>query len=269
VNYHRAVSIAPAVNCTATRAPTGDWIINGVKTFVPNAPLAGLFAVQVKTDPKAPAGQGVSTILVARDTAGLSIRELEQGAGWYHGMRGDLTFKDCRVPADNLLGAEGKSPLAAGLDAAGRGWPLVPAMNIGLGRAAYEAAVDYAGMRIQGGRRIIEHQAIGTLLAECAIRLEIARTAVWKAAWAADHPDAVADRSIADLPLHTVARVYTAEAMHQVALDAAEVFGAMGVMRDMPMHKYVQDAQIFLHSGMGPGDGKLRIAETLAEFRRA
>jgi alkylation response protein AidB-like acyl-CoA dehydrogenase len=269
VNYHRAVSVAPAVNCTATRAPNGDWVINGVKTFVPNAPLAGLFAVQVKTDPKAPAGQGLSTILVPRNTSGMTIRALDQGAGWYHGLRGDVTFKDCRVPADSLLGAEGKSPLAAGLEAGGRGWPVVQAMNIGLGRAAYEAAVDYAGIRIQGARRIIEHQAIGTLLAECAIRLEIARTAVWKAAWVADHPDAVADRSVADLPLQTIARVYTAESMHKVALHAAEVFGAMGVMRDMPMHKYVQDAQIFLHSGMSPADGKLRIAEAVAEFRRA
>jgi alkylation response protein AidB-like acyl-CoA dehydrogenase len=269
VNYHRAVSVAPTVHCAATRTPTGDWLINGVKTFVPNAPLAGLIAVQVKTDPKAPAGRGVSTLLVPRDAPGMAIRELDQNAGWYHGLRGDITFTDCRVPADHLLGEEGKSPFADELAADGRGVPVVQAMNIGLGRAAYEAALDYARIRIQGGRPIIEHQAIGTLLAEIALRLEVARTMVWKAAWVADNPSSVADRSVADLPLQTLARVYTAEAMHRVALDAAEVFGAMGVMRDMPMHKYVQDAQIFLHSGMSPGDGKLRIAETLAEFRRS
>jgi alkylation response protein AidB-like acyl-CoA dehydrogenase len=269
VNYHRAVSVAPSVRTAAARAPNGDWIINGTKTFVPNAALAGLFAVQVKTDPKAPAGEGVSTILVPRGTPGLAIRELDQGAGWYHGVRGDLTFSECRVPADNLLGREHASPLAGGIEANGRGLPVVQAMNVGLGRAAFEAAVEYAGIRVQGGRRIIEHQAIGTLLAEIAIRLEVARTMVWKAAWVADHPDAVADRSVSDLPLQTVARVYTAEAIHQVALDAAEVFGAMGVMRDMPMQKYVQDALIFLHSGMSPDDGKLRIAEVVAQFRRS
>jgi len=268
INYHRAVPLGPAVSCTASRTPTGDWIINGTKTFVPNAPLASLVAVQVSTDPKAPAGQGVSTLLVPRDTPGMTIRELDQNAGWYHGLRGDITFTECRVPAGNLLGAEGKSALSAGLDASGRGIPLVQAMNIGLGRAAYEAALDYAKIRVQGGRRLIEHQAIGTLLAEIALRLEVARTIVWKAAWVTDNPSAVADRSVADLPLHTLTRIYTAEAMHQVALDAAEVFGAMGVMRDMPMHKYVQDALIFLHSGMSAGDGKLRIAEALAEFRR-
>lgn len=268
VNYHRAVSIEPATRTTATRAPNGDWVINGVKSFVPNAPLAGLFAVLAKTDPKAPPGLGVSTILVPRDASGLTLRELDQGAGWYHGLRGDLTFSDCRVPGDHLLGQEGVSVLAAGLDGAGRGLPVAQAMNIGVGRAAYEAALEYAGIRIQGGRRIIEHQAIGTLLAEIALRLEVARSIVWKAAWVAEHPDAVADRSVSDLPLQTVARIYTAEAMHQVTLDAAEVFGAMGVMRDMPLQKYVQDALIFLHSGMSPGDGKLRIAEVLAQFRR-
>ncbi len=269
VNYHRAVPIAPALNCSATRTPTGDWVINGVKSFVPNASLAALIAVQVKTDPRAPAGQGVSTLLVPRGTSGMTIRELDQNAGWYHGLRGDVTFKDCRVPGDHLLGEEGRSPLSEGLEAAGRGIPLVQAMNVGLGRAAYEAALDYAHIRVQGGRKIIEHQAIGALLADMAIRLEMARTMVWKAAWVADNPSAVADRSVADLPLQTIARVYTAEAIHRVALEAAEVFGAMGVMRDMPMHKYVQDALIFLHSGMSPGDGKLRIAEVLAEFRRA
>jgi alkylation response protein AidB-like acyl-CoA dehydrogenase len=269
INYHRAVPIAPAVHCSAARTPSGDWVINGTKTFVPNGSLAALVAVQVKTDPKAPAGHGVSTLLVPKGTPGMSVRELEQNAGWYHGLRADIAFKDCRVPADHLLGEEGKNPLATGLDADGRGVPVGPAMNIGVGRAAYEAALEYAGIRVQGGRRIIEHQSIGTLLAEIAIRLETARTMVWKAAWTADNPSAVADRSVADLPLATLARVHTAEAIHRVALDAAEVFGAMGVMRDMPMHKYVQDALVFLHSGMSPGDGKLRIAEALAEFRRS
>jgi alkylation response protein AidB-like acyl-CoA dehydrogenase len=269
VNYHRAVPVGATVNTTAARAPNGDWVINGSKSFVANAPLAGLFAVQVKTDPKAPQGQGISTILVPRGTAGMTVRDLEQGAGWYHGLRGDITFKDCRVPADNLLGQEGRSAFATGLEAGNHAMPMMQAVNIGVGRAAYEAAVEYTHIRIQGARPIIEHQAIGTLLAEIAIRLEMARTMVWKAAWAADHPDAITDRSLSGLPLNTVARVYTAEAIHQVALGAAECFGAMGVMRDMPLHKYVQDALIFLHSGMSPGDGKLRIAEVIAEFRRS
>jgi alkylation response protein AidB-like acyl-CoA dehydrogenase len=159
-----------------------------------------------------------------------------------------------------MLGTEGQGTL--------RGYLQTAAINLGVGRAAYEAAVDYAKLRRQGGRNIIEHQAIGTKLADCAIRLEIARTMIWKAAWSVDHPDAVADRSVTDLPLHVVARVYTAEAVNDVALLAAECFGAMGVMRDMPLQKYVHDAMVFLHSEDSDGAAKLAIAEAVAGYRR-
>ena len=87
---------------------------------------------------------------------------------------------------------------------------------------AYEAALDYAQLRVQGGRRIIEHQAIGAKLAEVAIRLEVARAAIWQAAWACDHPDAVADRSLPDLPLASIAQVFASEAIYRAAKDAAE-----------------------------------------------
>jgi alkylation response protein AidB-like acyl-CoA dehydrogenase len=122
---------------------------------------------------------------------------------------------------------------------------------------------------VQGGRAIVEHQAIGTKLADIAIRLETARSAVWRAAWAADHPEAVADRSLPDLPLALIARVVASEAVYRATKDAAECFGAMGVMRDMPMQKYIHDARICLYSGDGNADLRLRIAEKLANFRRS
>jgi alkylation response protein AidB-like acyl-CoA dehydrogenase len=266
INYHRPAVTEGVVKTTAVKQSNGDWLVNGVKNFITNAPLAGLIAVQVKTDPKAPGMNGVSTLLVTPDTPGLTIKEHDQG--WYHGTRGELVFKDCRVPAANLLGAEGQSPLTGGAGSMGRGIPQFEALNLGIGRAAYEAALDYAKLRIQGGRPIIEHQAIGTLLAEIAIKLEVARSMVWHAAWASDHPDAYTDRSLADLPLETIARVFTSEMVHQVALDAAECFGAMGVMRDMPLQKYVRDALICLHSDLSGKDAKLRIAEAVAGYRR-
>ena len=122
---------------------------------------------------------------------------------------------------------------------------------------------------MQGGRPLIEHQAIATKLAEIAIRLEVARAAVWQAAWASDHPQAVADRSLPDLPLQTVAQVFASEAIMKATKDAAEIFGAMGVMRDMPLQKYIHDARVCQHSGDGNTDAKLRIAEELAGYRRA
>ena len=212
---------------------------------------------------------GISTLLVPREAPGLTVREAHRAVGeairWHHGAGAGVSFKDCRVPADSLLGKEGASPLASGPELAW-GVPQLAAVNLGLGRAAYEAATDYVKLRRQGGRNLVEHQAIGTKLADCAIRLELARTVVLKAAWALDHPDA--GRSLSDLPHHVVARVYTAEAVNEVALLAAECFGAMGVMRDMPLQKYVHDSMVFLHSDDADGAAKLAVAEAVAGYQR-
>jgi alkylation response protein AidB-like acyl-CoA dehydrogenase len=253
VNYHRSGGAAYRVATTATRSSDG-WIINGVKDHVANASLAKLIAVEAQTD------KGPALILVPRDTPGLRVTE-QPGPRWHHGAVGRIELKDCRVPAGNLLTLGGAPDV-------GRAIPLSDAVNIGVGRAAYEAAVDYSQLRVQGGRPIAEHQAIGTKLADIAIRLDVARTVVWRAAWAADHPDAFADRSLPNLPLSTIARVYTAEAVYRATKDAAECFGAMGVMRDMPLQKYIHDARVCLYSGDGAADDRLRIAEAVTQFRR-
>ena len=252
VNYHRP---APARRIAATAARSGnDWVINGIKDGVANAPIAKLIAVEAQTD------KGPALILVPRDTPGLSVTA-EPGPRWYHGACGRVELKDCRVPLGNLL-------TIGGAPEPGRAIPLTEALNIGIGRAAYEAALDYAQLRVQGGRPIAQHQAIGTKLADITIRLDVARSTVWRAAWAADHPDAFADRSLPDLPLSTIAKVYTAEAVYRATKDAAECFGAMGVMRDMPLQKYIHDARICLNSGDGAADDRLRIAEALTQYRR-
>jgi alkylation response protein AidB-like acyl-CoA dehydrogenase len=259
INYHRPAAAAADIKTTAVRDGNG-WLLNGVKDCSANAPLAKLFAVEARTE------KGVSTFLVTRDAGGLTVGETA-GPRWYHGACGTLTLKDCRVGSDGLLGAEGHRALPGRADD-GRGAPTMPAINLGIGRAAYEAALEYAQLRVQGGRPIVEHQAIGTKLADIAIRLQVARGAIWQAAWASDHPEAYANRSLADLPLTTVASVFTSEAVYRAAKDAAECFGAMGVMRDMPLQRYIDDARICLYAGDGNADLRLRIAEALANYRR-
>jgi alkylation response protein AidB-like acyl-CoA dehydrogenase len=276
-SYHRPLAADEAPELSAVKQGNGDWLINGTLSFVANAPIAQLFVAQARTDPKKTGANGLSAFIVLRGTPGLTVGNPPQAVGgaradgepvsrWYHGTGATVAFKDCRVAADSLLGKEGKG--AFGGAGALRGYVQTAAINLGVGRAAYEAAVDYAKLRRQGGRSIIEHQAIGTKLADCAIKLEIARTMIWKAAWALDHPAAVADRSVSDLPLHVIARVYTAEAVNDVALLAAECFGAMGVMRDMPLQKYVHDSMVFLHSEDSDGAAKLAIAEAVAGYQR-
>jgi len=266
--YHRP--LADSGGEPAAVKQGAEWIINGSAGFVSNAPVAKLFAVQVRTDPKKTGANGMSALLVPAGTKGLAVEAPYKATGervrWHHGTGAGVSFKDCRVPADALLGKEGMSALATEAELA-RVAIAIAAVNLGLGRAAYEAAVDYSKIRRQGGRMIVEHQAIGTKLADCAIRLELARNAIWKAAWAVDHPDAAAAAGNA-LPLHVVARVYTAEAVNDVALLAAECFGAMGVMRDMPLQKYVHDAMVFLHSDDADGAAKLAVSEAVAGYQR-
>jgi alkylation response protein AidB-like acyl-CoA dehydrogenase len=261
VNYHRPETSEAALKTIAAR--DGDaWIVNGTKTCVPNAPIAGLFVVEAQT----PGTPGPSTLLVPAKSAGLAVKEPDQETRWYHGACGDVSFENVRVPAESLLGPEGGSSLRSAV--ARLVTPQLAALNLGIGRAAYEAALDYAQLRVQGGRRIIEHQAIGVKLADVAIKLEVARAMIWQAAWAADHPEAQASRSVSDLPLATMAQAFAAETIYACTKQAVECFGAMAVMRDMPLQKHVHDALICLHAGTGNSDAKLRIAEALAGHRR-
>ena len=252
-----------------------DWVINGRVEAVSNAPLAKLFAVQVRTTAGSKGMKGLSTFLIPRDTAGFKVLDTIKAFGgpnntmtrWHHGTAAPIELKDCKVPAANLLGKEGACPFADGKLLARNGVAMA-AVALGVGRASYDAAVDYSKMRRQGGRNIMEHQAIGTKIADCTIKLELSRNMVWKAAWALDHPEAIADRSVSELPLHVIARVASAEAVHEVTLLAAECFGAMGVMRDMPLQKYVNDGFIIAHSEDTDGAAKLQIAESVAGYQR-
>ena len=272
--YHRDAYYDDVAVPTATKQGN-DWVINGRIEAVSNAPLAKLFAVQVRTGAGSKGMSGLSTFLIPRDTAGLKVQDTIKAFGgpgntltrWHHGTAAAIELKDCKVAAANLLGKEGACPFADGKLLA-RNSVAMAAVSIGVGRASYDAAVDYAKMRRQGGRNIMEHQAIGTKIADCTIKLELSRNMVWKAAWTLDHPEAVASRSVPELPLHVIARVSTAEAVHEVTLLAAECFGAMGVMRDMPLQKYVNDGFIIAHSEDTDDAAKLAIAESVSGFQR-
>jgi alkylation response protein AidB-like acyl-CoA dehydrogenase len=258
VNYHRPSANEPAVATSAVKAANGDWIVNGNKTCIANAPVAALFAVTVMV----PGHAEPALLMVPADAPGVSVTA--HASPWQHGCSGDVTFKDCRVPAANLLSGDAADLLVAAESAQSQ----LQAIALGVGRAAYEAAVDYAQLRVQGGRPLAQHQAIATKLADIAIRIEVARGAVWQAAWGADHPEAFADGSLPNLPLHSIAQVYASEAIVKAAKDAAEIFGAMGVMRDMPLQKYIHDARVCAHSGDGNSDLRLRIAEAVVGYRR-
>ncbi|MGD0023375.1 MAG: acyl-CoA dehydrogenase family protein [Xanthobacteraceae bacterium] len=262
--YHRPNIDRTGYRTTAVRHGD-DWIINGTKNFITNAPIAKLILVQVQTGLKRGGMSGVSMIFVERNTPGLTVYEHDK-VGRRLGSNGEIVFENCRVPAANMVSGS-KDPLTQRMTQ-GRARPRFQALNLGIGRAAYEAALDYARMRVQGGRPIIEHQTVAMRLADMAIALEQARSLIWQAAWAADHLDAYQDGSLPDLPLQLITKVATSETVFRVATDAAQIFGGMGVMRELPMQKYVRDALIFLHSEHTNDVARLKIAEHLAGWQR-
>ncbi len=253
--YHRpAAPSAPTI--AVRREANGDWILKGELDQVANAPLARLMIVEVHL-----AGRR-HTLLVPRDAQGLTVRASTASPVWYHGTRGTLLLDDCRVAAaDEIAGYCLEQTPAAVLQRS--------AINLGLARAAYEAALAHAQLKVQGARRIIEHEGVGLLLAECLLRLEAARSLLWQTAWTVDHPEAVSSRSVPAAPMVEMTSVFVAEAAHEVAVRASEVFGAMGILRDMPLAHYVHEAQVFLHAGRGVTAAKLAIAEQIDGYARA
>jgi len=271
-SYHQDVpedaETAGEPEIVATRDGKG-WKLSGLAPFVPNAPVAGLFIVQAKIEGE----PGTVTVLIGQGAKGLEVDEGLPSFGdggertrWQHGAVASVALNDCKVGADDVLAADAAHRLFADLGA--RRMLQTAAANVGVARAAYEAAVDYAKMRWQGGRHIVEHQAIGMKLADVAIQLEAARALVLKAAWITDHPDAVGERHVSDLPWHVVARSFTAQALHRATLESAECFGAMGVMRDMPLQKYVHDTLVLQHSVDCDLAAPLAVAEAVAGYAR-
>lgn len=271
-SYHHAVpadaDVIGAPDVIAERDGKG-WTINGLAPFVSNAPVAGLFIVQAKIAD----GPGTVTVLIGRDAKGVSIDDDLPAFGgggerarWHHGAMAAVTLKDCKVGEDDVIGADAAHRLLQGLVA--RRSIQTAAVNVGVARAAYAAAVDYAKMRWQGGAYIVQHQAIGMKLADVAIQLEAARALTMKAAWITDHPEAVGNRSVNDLPWHVVARSFTAQSLHRATLEATECFGAMGVMRDMPLQKYVHDTLVLQHSADCDLAAPLVVAEAVAGYSR-
>lgn len=245
-----------------------DWVIDGLAPFVSNAPLAKLFIVQAKAD------AGVVTLIVPRNAKGLSVSDSLPAFGgdgertrWHHGACSSVSFEGCRVPADDQIAPDAAHrAFQSGFFA--RRTVQMAAINVGVARAAYEAAIEYAKIRWQGGRFIVEHQAIGMKLADVAIQIEAARGLVHKAAWVSDHPDGVTGGSVSDLPWPVVARNFAGHALHHATLESAECFGAMGVMRDMPLQKYVHDTLVLKHSTDCDLTTPLVVAEAIAGYSR-
>lgn len=227
-------SDAAALRTTAVR--DGDhYVLNGSKAFISGAGVSDVYVVMVRTG--AEGARGVSTIVVEKDTPGLSFGANEKKMGWNAQPTAVVSFDDCRVPVGNLVGQEGDGfkYAMAGLDG---GRLNIAACSLGGARLALETAQEYVTTRKQFGQAIGQFQALQFRLADMATDLEAARLMVLRGAWAIDndHPEKT--------KWCAMAKRLATDACFQIADEALQLHGGYGYLKDYPLERIVRDLRV-------------------------
>ncbi len=212
-----------------------DYVVNGKKHFVTNGGFADYLLVLVTTAPGT-GNRGLSMLLVEKDTPGFTVGRQERKLGIRGSDTSELLFEDCRVPATNLLGEEGRG-LRIALSILNGGRIGIAAQALGIAQGAYDASVRYARERTQFGKPIAEFQAIAFKLAEMATELEAARLMTYRAAWL---KDAGQDYITAS----SMAKLYASEASIRITNEAIQIHGGYGYVRDFDVERFYRDARI-------------------------
>lgn len=229
-----AGSDAAAIRTTATRID-GGWRLNGAKQFITSGKIAGVAMVIAVTDPAA-GRKGMSAFLVPTDTPGYIVDKVEHKLGQAASDTCALRFVDCDVPADALLGEEGRgyAIALANLEAGRIG---IAAQSVGMAQAALDIAVAYARDRRSFGKPIIEHQAVGFRLADLATQLEAARQLVLHAA-------ALKDAGEPALTAASMAKLFASEAAERIVSGAIQTLGGYGYLEEFGLARIYRDVRV-------------------------
>ncbi|MFX1735696.1 acyl-CoA dehydrogenase family protein [Paraburkholderia sp. A1RI_3L] len=230
----QAGSDASALRTTATR--DGDsYVVNGVKQFITSGKNGQVAIVMAVTD-KSAGKRGISAFIVPTDTPGYVVARLEDKLGQHSSDTAQIVFDDCRVPAANLIGAEGEGYRIAlsGLEGGRIG---IAAQSVGMARAAFEAALAYAKERESFGEPLFAHQAVQFRLSDMATQLEAARQLVWHAA-------ALKDAGQPCLTEAAMAKLFASEAAERICSAALQIHGGYGYLSDFPVERIYRDVRV-------------------------
>lgn len=231
-----AGSDASAIRTRADRSKDRkEYALNGVKQFITTGKHAEYAVVFAVTDRSA-GKKGISAFLVPTNTPGYVVSRLEHKLGQHASDTVQITFEDCRVSAENLLGQEGQGYRIAlsNLEAGRIG---IAAQSVGMARAALEAALRYARERTTFGKPIIEHQAVNYRLADMATKIEVARQMVWHAA-------SLRDARRPCLKEASMAKLFASEMAERVCSDAIQIHGGYGYVSDFPVERIYRDVRV-------------------------
>ncbi len=214
----------------------GDkYVINGSKCFITNGSHADYYTVYAKTDKEA-GHRGISAFVVDRNLDGVSVDKKEDKLGQRASNTATISFNDVEIPAENLLGEENKGFKLA-MMTLDRTRPGVSAMAVGIAQAAFEFASDYSKERVQFGVPIAMHQAIQFMIADMATKIEAARLLVHKSA-------VLLDQGKRNTLASSHAKRFAADSAMEVSVDAVQVYGGYGFIKEYPVEKLFRDAKI-------------------------
>ena len=227
---------------TTAEPRDGSWVVNGSKMFITNAGTELTWGVTIT----ARTGEDeVSNLVVENGAPGYEISEPLHKLGWKASDTRELTFADCAVPEDNLLGPRGRG-FHQFLEILDGGRISVAAMGVGLAQGAYDLAFAYAQERTQFGKPIGRFQAVSFKLADMAVEIEAGRQLVYKAAWLKDQGRPFALEA-------AMAKLYTGELSHRVVNHALQIHGGYGFMDEFPISRLYRDQKI-LEIGEGTNE---------------
>ena len=227
-------SDASALRTTAVKE-ADSYVINGVKQFITSGQNGHLAIVIAVTD-KAAGKKGMSAFLVPTDTPGYVVARLEDKLGQHSSDTAQINFDHCRIPAENRIGEEGEGYKIA-LSALEGGRIGTAAQAVGMARSALEVAIDYAKDRQSFGQAIIQHQAVGFRLADCATRLEAARQLIWHAA-------SLRDAGRPCLKEAAMAKLFASEVAESICSAAIQTLGGYGYVSDFPVERIYRDVRV-------------------------
>jgi len=212
-----------------------EWVLNGTKNFITNAPVADVMIVFATTDP-AKGSRGITAFAVPMDTPGLKVGPPDDKLGIRGALSAQVFLTDCAVADDARLGAEGDGFKIA-MRALDGGRIGVAAQALGIARAAFEDATRYALERKTFGQPIAEHQAIQFKLADMRTEIDAARLMLWRAAVSKDRGGRYGRDA-------SMAKLFCSEVANRVAKEALQVFGGYGYLTDFPAERHYRDAKI-------------------------
>ncbi len=227
---------------TTAEKTDGGWVVNGMKHFISNGNVSSFYLLFVQTEKGKPMAEGATCFLLEKGREGFTIGRVHDKMGERTANNAELVFQDCFIPDGNVVGEVGK-----GFDLLAEFFPqsnaYAGASILGVAVALYERATEWAKVRVQGGKPIIEHDGIRAQLAEMKMLIDASRSYIHRATYLADNQEQGWDPTLGVLP-----KAMASQAAWKIATWTMEIHGGHGFMKEFGVEKLLRDAAAFLHS---------------------